>query len=110
MRDVVPNWGTPVSPLRGFVLQANRVPPLPLHIVQGKRGGLRCFVPDGTALSRSELFPDNGRKTRTLYENRKGCGTHQKHCARKAVPPTNCNVGQNREIRGSGRRFRWNYG
>jgi hypothetical protein len=37
-----------VPPLRGLVLRANTAPPLSLHFVQGKRGGLRCFVPGGT--------------------------------------------------------------
>jgi hypothetical protein len=37
-----------VPPLRGFVRDANAVPRLTLHFVQGKRGGLRCFVPVGT--------------------------------------------------------------
>src|ERR1700674_4497205 len=36
-----------VPSLRGLGLGVNMVPPLPLHFVQGKRGGLRCFVPDG---------------------------------------------------------------
>src|SRR4030081_2571060 len=40
--------GEPCAALRGFVLQAEMVPPLPLHFVQGKRGGRRSFVPDGT--------------------------------------------------------------
>jgi hypothetical protein len=46
-----------VPPLRGLVFRLDMIPPLPLHFVQGKRGGLRCFVPDGTLAWCAESFP-----------------------------------------------------
>jgi hypothetical protein len=44
----ISNWVSHVPPIQGSLLRANMVPPIPLHFVQGKRGGLCSFVLDGT--------------------------------------------------------------
>src|SRR6267154_3073066 len=59
--------GSHVSPLRGSVVLANTVPPLPLLFVQGKRGGLRSFVPDGTDSSCAALFASSRHELTVSY-------------------------------------------
>src|SRR5882724_3194181 len=41
-------WLVLCRPYGAWGYLADVSPPLPLHFVQGERGGLRCFVPDGT--------------------------------------------------------------
>src|SRR6267378_2163423 len=50
---------TCVTPVGIYWSSSSNPPPLPLHYVQGKRGGLRCYVPPGPQATQNRSLPND---------------------------------------------------
>src|SRR6267378_7868580 len=50
---------TCVTPVGIYWSSSSNPPPLPLHYVQGKRGGLRCYVPPGLQATQNSSLPND---------------------------------------------------
>src|ERR1700724_2426455 len=79
--DVEPNWITLCRPYGAWCSTRTGS--------HRFRGRLRCFVPDGTALSRPELFPDNGeRRAHFMKTVKRAAPTRNTPPERPCFPPT----------------------